>query len=413
MSSSRWREPARHASPVWPYAGNDEMISFMRGLTGRRRAITWSVAVTAAVTCASLLPIQLAGGTSASNVREFDSPSGLTFGGGHLWVTNEAGNSVTEIDPSSGSWIATLNAKIYGFRQPSAITRYGPYLFVANAGGSVSELRASDGAFVRSIAGAHYRFADPVAIDTAGSSILVLNAGRRGAAGSITVLRARTGSLVRTVTGPSFAFADPVAFAVSGGGVFVADKGDNSVTEVRIATGALVRVIAGRGLDAPDGIAVVNGSAWVADSGSNAVSEIAAATGTVLATKTDAEGSYGFGTPSMVIATGGYVYVASPFGSSPMVTKVSVTNGQPSWYMCNTNGPYYFSLLSAFAVSGSDLWVSSRSGANSATPGARTGSLTELSTGDGSLIATLPKPGTSSPTTTSTTTTSTTTSTIP
>ena len=71
--------------------------------------------------------------------------------------------------------------------------------------------------------------------------------------------------------------------------------------------------------------------------------------------------------------------------------------------MCNTNGPYYFSLLSAFAVSGTDLWVSSRSGANSATPGARTGSLTELSTGDGSLIATVPKPGTT-PTTSTTTT---------
>jgi hypothetical protein len=68
--------------------------------------------------------------------------------------------------------------------------------------------------------------------------------------------------------------------------------------------------------------------------------------------------------------------------------------------MCNTNGPYYFSLLSAFAVSGSDLWVASRSGANSATPGARSGSLTELSTGDGSLIATVPIPTTVATTTT-------------
>jgi hypothetical protein len=58
--------------------------------------------------------------------------------------------------------------------------------------------------------------------------------------------------------------------------------------------------------------------------------------------------------------------------------------------MCNTNGPYYFSLLSAIAISGDHLWVASRSGANSKTPGARTGSLTELSTGNGSLIATLP-----------------------
>jgi hypothetical protein len=29
---------------------------------------------------------------------EFDDPSGLAVAGGHLWVTNQAGNSVTEIN---------------------------------------------------------------------------------------------------------------------------------------------------------------------------------------------------------------------------------------------------------------------------------------------------------------------------
>jgi hypothetical protein len=365
----------------------------------------------AAATCATMLPTQLAGGVSTGGVLEFDAPSGLAFGGGHLWVTNQAGNSVSEINPSNGSWIATFNSKSYGFRRPTAITRFGPYLFVANAGGSVSELRASNGAFIRTISGSRYRFANPVAIETAGTLILVLNAGRPNAAGtsvgSITEIRASSGSLVRTVSGSSFAFADPMAFAVSGADVFVADKGNFSVTEVRITTGGLVRVVAGQGLNAPDGIAIANGIAWVADSGDNAVTEIAAATGTVISTVTDSDGSYGFGSPSMVIATGGYVFVASPFGSSPMVTKVSATSSQPSWYMCNTNGPYYFSLLSAFALSGSDLWVASRSGANSATPGARSGSLTELSTGDGSLIATVPIPTTVSTTTSTVATTTT------
>jgi outer membrane protein assembly factor BamB len=357
-----------------------------------------------------MLPAHLAAGLSTSSDREFDAPSGLAFGGGHLWVTNEAGNSVSEINPSSGSWIATFESKKYGFRRPTAITRYGPYLFVANAVGSVSELRASDGAFVRTISGSRYRFVNPVAIEAAGSLILVLNAGRPNtagaSAGSITEIRARSGSLVRTVSGSSFAFTDPMALAVAGPDVFVADKGDNSVTEVRITNGGLVRVVAQQGLSAPDGITVEDGNAWVADSGSNAATEIATATGTVITTETDSDGSYGFGTPLMVIGTGGNVYVASPFGSSPMVTKLSATSGQPSWYMCNTNGPYYFSLLSAFAVSGSDLWVASRSGANSATPGAQTGSLTELSTGDGSLITTLPHP-TNASTTTSTTATTT------
>jgi len=86
-----------------------------------------------------------------------------------------------------------------------------------------------------------------------------------------------------------------------------------------------------------------------------------------------------------------------------MVTKVSVTTGLPSWYMCNTNGPYYFSLLSAFAITGDDLWVASRSGANSQTPDAATGSLTELSTVNGALVTTVPVPPAGTTTTTTTT----------
>jgi hypothetical protein len=374
--------------------------------------------VAVAAVCATTVSAQLAQGANAASGREFDAPSGLAFGGGHLWVTNEAGDSVSEINPSNGAWLATFDAASYGLRQPTAIASDGPDLFVANAAGSVSELRAIDGALVRTIAGASYRFADPVAILAAGGVVFVLNAGRNNVAGSITEFLASTGAPVRTVSGRTFAFADPTAFTLSGANVFVADKGDNAVTEVRRASGALVRVVRQQGLSAPDGIAVEDGRVWVADSASNAATEIAAGSGAVIATKTDSDGGYGFGSPLMVIGTRGNVYVASPFGSSPMVTKVSATSGQPYWYMCNTNGPYYFSLLSAFAVSGSDLWVASRSGANSATPGARTGSLTELSIGDGSLIRTLPNssgapPTTTTVTTTSTTTTTTTTTTTP
>lgn len=373
----------------------------MQRISVNRRVTTSLSLLTLAVTCASLLPVQLASGAGASSPLEFDAPSGLVFGGGHLWVTNEAGGSVSEINPSNGAWLATIGAKRYGFAQPTAITLDGADLFVANGGGSVTELRANNGAFVRTLSGPHFHFVNPVAIASAGSLLLVLNAGKTNGVGSITEIRVSTGKAVRTIAGPAFAFMYPAAFTVSGPDVFVADKGDNSVTEATIASGRLVRVVAQQGLDLPDGIAVVEGNAWVADSGSNAATEIDAATGVVIGTETDSDGSYGFGAPLMVIGSGGNVFVASPFGDSPMVTKLSATTGQPSWYMCNTNGPYYFSLLSAFAISGNDLWVASRSGANSLTPGAQTGALTELSTGDGSLIATYPAPsGTSTSTTT-------------
>jgi YVTN family beta-propeller protein len=81
-----------------------------------------------------IIPAQAAA-PRTSSANEFDAPSGLAFGGGHLWVTNQANNSVTEIDPSNQSWIATLRASSYGFNQPTAITDAGADLFVANASG--------------------------------------------------------------------------------------------------------------------------------------------------------------------------------------------------------------------------------------------------------------------------------------
>jgi hypothetical protein len=345
-----------------------------------------------------------------SGANEFDEPTGLAIGGGHLWVANEAGDSVTEINPSNGAWITTIaRAKGYRFNRPVAITRNGADLFVANAGDSVTEITASSGKLVRVISGARFHFVNPVAVTSTGTTMLVLNAGTATApSGSITEFSARTGAFLRRVSGAKFDFDNPQALTVSGANVFVADEGNSSVTEVRVANGALVRVIAAQGLDAPDGIAVSSGNVWVADSASNAATDINASTGAVIATYSDSDGDYGFGQPSAVIAAQGNVYIMTPYSTSPMVTKVGATNGTPYWYMCNTNGPYYFSDLSAFAVSGNDLWVASRTGDNSQTPGAKTGALTEMTITDGSLIATYPSPNASSPTTTSTSTTTTT-----
>src|ERR1039458_6574853 len=73
----------------------------------------WGGTFIASATCVSILPAQLAGGVGSTGALEFDSPSGLAFGGGHLWVSNEMGNSVSEINPTNSLWIATLNSKIY------------------------------------------------------------------------------------------------------------------------------------------------------------------------------------------------------------------------------------------------------------------------------------------------------------
>lgn len=350
------------------------------------------------------------GAASLTSGREFDYPSGLAFAAGHLWVANEHGNSISEINPANGAWMASLTSGPYGIDAPTAIAAKGPDIFVANSVKSISEINANTRQLVRIVFGPQYRFSKPVAITVAGGRVLVLNAGTN--AGSITEFSAQNGSLLKTISGSRFAFDHPAAFATSGQDVYVADKGNNSVTVLNMVSGRLVRVISQQGLSGPDGIAVEDGRVWVADSQTNSATEISAANDAVISTFTDSEAQYGLWDPATVIAAAGNVYIATPYGTSPMVTKVQATTGTPDWFMCNTNGPYYFSELSSFAVQGQDLWVASRTGANSKTPGAATGSLTEMNLDSGNLIATYPSPlGSTSTTTTSTTTTSATTAT--
>ncbi len=319
---------------------------------------------------------------AASQGLEFDAPSGLAFGGRYLWVTNFNGNSVTAVNPSNGAWVATYRGPAYRFDHPSAITDVGSDLFVANAAGFVTELNATTGAAVRIISGAGYHFSNPVALASSNNALLVLNAGQPS---SITEIDIPTGHLIRVASRPSF--DDPVALAVNGDAAFVANRSSSDDTEVDISNGEQVGApITGAGqIRSPDGIAAEDGYIWVSDSATNAATQINAATRQVMRTVNSS--SYGFYTPSVALAWPGYVFIATPNGTSPMVTMVNAASGAGSWdgtasasYICNTNGPYYFSNISALAVSGDDLWVASRTGANYPSRSAEYGSLTELST---------------------------------
>jgi DNA-binding beta-propeller fold protein YncE len=360
----------------------------LRPTRSPRRRLRRSAALGATIglTVTSFALSAPAWGSPTTPARELDAPSGLAFGGGHLWVTNEGGNFVTEINPATGRRVRTLAAAAYRFDRPTAIADLGADLFVTNDSGSVTELRASDGALVRRITGRRYGFDHPVAIRAAGSRLLVLNAGHAPRDGSVTEIAAANGSLVRRVAGPAFGFDRPVALAVAGADAFVADAAGNALTEVDVTSGRLIRRIPG--LARPEGVAVAGGHVWVSDETTSAVTEISPTTGRLLRTIDDA--SYGFGHPTLVTEHAGHVYVATPLGTSPMVTRFSASTGVLSWYMCNNNGPYYFSGLSAFAASGDDLWVASRSGANNPRSAARTGSLTEMRASSGALVRTIP-----------------------
>ena len=56
----------------------------------------------------------------------------MTRSGHDLFVANETGNSLTELNASTGALLRVLSALAYRFAGPDALAFSGPDLFVAN-----------------------------------------------------------------------------------------------------------------------------------------------------------------------------------------------------------------------------------------------------------------------------------------
>ena len=88
----------------------------------------------------------------------FTSPMALTSDGTHLWVVNEdvytasglvGKDSLVELNLSDGSFVQKIKGKQYGLNTPVAIAFDGTNLWVSNEGGdTLTELASSDGSLV-------------------------------------------------------------------------------------------------------------------------------------------------------------------------------------------------------------------------------------------------------------------------
>ena len=350
----------------------------------RPRVRTLSRFVPMAVVCAAMAVVAGVGTVPAfaaaprahvhrSGAPEFAAPSGVALVGNDLFVANSAGNSVSELNQSTGALVATISATKFGFKRPTAIVAVGNDLFVANgAGNSVSELTASTRRHVRTVKGSRYGFNDPVALAASGADLFVLNH-----AGSLTEITTAKGALLGAASGPAFGFHAPTGLAVARGRVFVANSTANTVTVVNAATRAHVATLSGPtfAFDSPIGVAFDGADIWVTNQGDESVTELSAST--LAALNVIVSGNLPMVGP---IAFGdGYIFTLSPPGSSPMVTQIVPSPATVTWMMCNTNGPYLFNNPQALVVAGSHLWVVNEGGS----------SLTEMDADSGALIRTL------------------------
>ncbi len=310
---------------------------------------------------------------SNGSLYNFKTPTSAAVSGGDLFVTNGAGNSVTEVSASSGAYVATISANRFKFADPTAIAAVGADLFVTNGtGDSVTEFSKSSREHIRTIRRSKDHFADPVALAPFGTDLFVLNG-----TGSITEIADRTGALVGTVSGVAFGFHHPTDVALAGSYLFVTNPSTNSVTVVNARTRALVVVLTGGSyqFDAPTGVAFDGSNVWVTNQNSESVTEIS---GTTLQELNWVQ-SGNLPMVAPITYGDGYIFTVSPPGSSPMVSQVVPSSGDVTWMMCNTNGPYLFDNPEAAVVSGENLWIVNEGG----------NSLTEMDTDSGALIRTV------------------------
>ncbi len=307
----------------------------------------------------------------------FAAPDAAALAGSHLYVANRAGNSVTEISTTSGRLVKVLRAP--SLRGPDALVAAGPGLWVADgAGGSVTELSLATGRVVRDVGG----LSSPVALATdCEHALFVL-----GRAGVVTKLSLATGKVLGRAAGHQFGFDRPTAVAWAAGHVYVADAGGDAVSIIDPNTMKLQALRrSGFGFADPTGLSVLGGRVWVTDTAGQSLTELVAASGKLVRTVPDISGY--LPAPGPVAAGDGDLYVASPPGGSPMITRVIPGRAvRLPWMMCNTNGPYTFSNPQALVVDGAHLWVVNQGGGAGAPAG---NSVTEMDAMSGALVRVL------------------------
>ncbi|MGB7104259.1 MAG: hypothetical protein WBD82_06665 [Acidimicrobiales bacterium] len=315
----------------------------------------------------------------------FDEPLGVAVSAGHVWVTNVAGNFVTELNAASGTVLRVIDATKGRFKTPVAIAVQGSHVWVVNEGvagdargtGSLGELNAKTGALVRIIDTKTAQFDNPIGIAVSNLRVWVTNLQTATGDGTVTSLSAQSGVVLRVIKGPAGEFDSPISVAAHGGVVWIASSGTKnyegngqdtgSVTELNAATGAVVRVIGAGSVqfDEPTAIALGAGHVWVANLYYDSIVELNSSSGSL----TRFIKSSSLNQPLALAVSGGHVWVAD--FQSNAVTELNASNGSVQRVLTTD-----FDEPAGLALAGRRVWVTNE--ANN--------SVTELNSSNGAVL---------------------------
>lgn len=186
-------------------------------------------------------------GRVVGNIGTPDSTaSGMTYGGGHLWVVNldnsGSDGSISELNPATDRVVKVVQPG--EVRSASGVLEQEAYNFsdiVYNRGdlwvlssigdinnGAVTEFNASSGAQVRNIDRASYDLNSSTAIATDGQHVWIAGSDRSGE--SITEINAANGALIGVLSAAYYEFGGTSTIVYDGTNMWVADSDGNLVT---------------------------------------------------------------------------------------------------------------------------------------------------------------------------------------
>lgn len=184
-----------------------------------------------------------------SQVRVGGAPVAVATGAGGVWVADNAGSRVIELDPSDAHPVGKPIAVDAG---PEAIAVGEGYVWVASGNGAVTRIDPKTHETRRAPA----RIADPGGIAAGEGAVWVTSRAK----GSVTRLDPRS---LKAVGGASNVGAEPADVAVGAGAGWVASTADGTVTRIDASTGE-----AGAPIQVADyqalGLCFGEGAVWVA-----------------------------------------------------------------------------------------------------------------------------------------------------
>ena len=319
---------------------------------------------TATIAAATMLAAGVPAVAMAASFN-FLAPTSLAASAGHVFVANTNGLSVSNVQSSTGTVVATISGVTNQFGQPNTLAVSGTRLFVT--GPNVVSVVTTAGAPVAVVNTDKYGFYGPAAITARSGAAWVV------ASSNALAKVSSAGQVLYVKSAANYAFHTPSGVAVDAKYVWVTNQSSSTITQVNNdATGTLKQIISTKSakLATPTDVVSTGSRIYVANEANSTIS-VLDSNGHLLSTISTATGA---AAPRFLATDTKSLWV---LGARGALSQISLSSGKilrsvPA-SVTKVKAPY------GLCDDGTHLWISSPS----------TNTLSELSATNGAFVRSL------------------------